>query len=108
MMPAPAYLLHENATVLCLDGGQATPMATNQRVKVSGHKIVTRPIIYEIRFCKLPPSSGGPCATAQWTSAAKRVKASGIPVLFKDSQAKCVPTGKGVKIVSTQTRVKAT
>ena len=110
MMPAPAYLLHENATVLCLDGGQATPMTTDQRVKVSGHKIVTEPGPYTIKRCPKPspPVANGPCVSALWESAAKRVKASGKAVLFKDSQAKCVPTGTGVNIVSTQTRVKAT
>lgn len=106
----PAHLLHENATVLCLHSGQARPMATNQRVKVSGQKIVTQPGPYTIAGCILPspPTANGPCVTAQWTSAATRVKASGMPVLYKDSQAICAPTGTGVNIISTQTRVKVT
>jgi uncharacterized Zn-binding protein involved in type VI secretion len=105
-----AYLLHENATVLCVHppGGQAKPAVTDQRVKVSGKKIVTQPSIYNISGCTLPTQSGGPCVTAQWTSAATRVKVSGMPVLFKDGQAKCAPTGTGLNIVSTQTRVKVT
>jgi hypothetical protein len=105
-----AYLLHENATVQCIHSGQARPMVTNQRVKVSGQKIVTQPSPYTISGCTLPspPTANGPCATAQWTSAATRVKASGMPVLFKDSQATCAPTGTGVNIISTQTRVKVT
>jgi uncharacterized Zn-binding protein involved in type VI secretion len=102
-------MLHENATVLCLHSpGQAKPTVTDQRVKVSGQKIVTQPGPYTISGCILPTQAGGPCVTAQWTSAATRVKASGMPVLFKDSQATCIPTGTGVNIMSTQTRVKVT
>jgi hypothetical protein len=105
-----AFMLHENATVLCLHSGQAKPAVTDQRVKVSGQKIVTQPGPYTISGCTLPPpnAANGPCVTAMWTSAATRVKASGMPVLFKDSQATCAPTGTGVNIISTQLRVKVT
>lgn len=105
-----AFLLHDNATVLCLHNGQARPNVTNQRVKVSGQKIVTQPGPYTISGCTLPspPTANGPCVSAQWTSAATRVKAGGIPVLYKDSRATCAPTGTGVNIISTQTRVKVT
>lgn len=107
-----AYLLHENAIVLCVHppGGQAKPTVTDQRVKVSGQKIVTLPGPYTITGCPLqsPPAPTGPCLSALWTSAATRVKAGGIPVLFKDSKAICAPTGTGLNIVSTQTRVKVT
>jgi hypothetical protein len=41
-----------------------------------------------------------------WSSAATRVKASGLPVLLSDSQATCAPTGTGLNIVMTQQRVK--
>ncbi len=105
----PGYLLHENAIVQCLHSpGQAKPTKTDLRVKVSGQKIVTQLAPYTISGCSLPPppSGNGPCATAKWTSAATRVKASGQPVLLKDSQAVCAPTGTGLNIVSTQTRVK--
>jgi len=101
------FLLHENATVLCSHPpGQAKPTVTNPRVKVSGQKIVTQSSIYSISGCILPPQSGGPCATAQWTSAATRVKADGVSVLLADSKASCVPTGTGLNIISTQRRVK--
>lgn len=103
-----SFILHENATVVCLHTGQARPTVTDQRVKVSGNKIVTQPPPYTVSGCTLPPQSGGPCATAAWTSAATRVKASSQPVLLSDSQATCAPTGTGVNIVLTQTRVKAT
>jgi len=102
-----SYLLHENAMVVCLHSGQAQPKVTNQRVKVSGNKIVTQPPLYTISGCTLPPptSGNGPCTTASWTSAATRVKASGQPVLLDDSQAICTPSGTGLNIMLTQTRV---
>ena len=105
----PGHLLHENAIVQCVHPpGRANPTQTDRRVKVSGQKIVTQPAPYTISGCSLPPppAGNGPCVTANWTSAATRVKASGQPVLLTDSQALCVPTGTGLNIVSTQTRVK--
>ena len=102
------FLLHDSATVLCLHTGQATPMQTNKRVKVSGQPIVTRANIYNIKGCKLPTQSGGPDLTAAWTSASTRIKAGGVPVLLKNSQAKCAPTGTTLNIITTQTRVKGT
>lgn len=103
-----SYLLHENATVLCLHAGQAQPTVTDQRVTVGGQKVVTQSAPYTISGCTLPPpiAANGPCVTAMWMSAATRVKASGLPVLLSDSQATCVPTGTGVNIVMTQVRVK--
>ena len=55
----PAFMLHENATVLCLHSGQAKPAVTNQRVKVSGQKIVTQPGPYTISGCILPTKPAG-------------------------------------------------
>ena len=105
----PGYLLHEKADVQCLHvPGQASPNSTDLRVKVSGQKIVTQLALYTISSCSLPspPAANGPCAMAGWLSAAIRVRASGQPVLLKDSQALCAPSGTGLNIVSTQTRVK--
>lgn len=108
----PGYLLHEHATVHCDHSplGKATPNQTDRRVKVSGSYIVTKVVPYTITGCTQPaPSAGnGPCATAIWQTAAIRVRASGQPVLLKDSQALCAPTGVGLKVVLTQTRVKGT
>jgi hypothetical protein len=108
----PGHLLHENATVHCAHSppGQATPNTTDRRVRVSGAYIVTKAVPYTVTGCSMPPPSAGngPCTTAIWTSAALRVRASGQRVLLKDSQALCAPTGTGLKVVSTQTRVKGT
>lgn len=101
------YILHEGAQVQCLDGGQAEPLNVNPRVTVSGMSIVTQSTQYTIAACPLASSSTGVfCATATWTKAASHVKASGVPVVLDDSEAKCINTGKGLKVVSTQKRVK--
>ncbi len=103
-----AYLLHQGATVQCMHGGQAQPTVTSQKVKVGGQQIVTQSGSYTISGCSLKPQAGGPCATATWTSAAKKVKSNGNSVLLKDSEATCTPPGTGLNVVSTQTRVKGT
>ena len=102
------YVLHENALVLCKHFGPATPTVTDRRVKVNGMPIVTQPTPYTITGCGLLASGNTPCATASWTSAATRVKASGQAVLLKDSQAICTPTNTDLNIVLTQLRVKGT
>jgi hypothetical protein len=102
----PGYLLHQGATVLCMHAGQAQPGAPYLRAKVSGQQIVIQPTIYNISGCTLPSNAGGPCVTAQFVTAATRVRAGGAPVLLQDSKAVCTPTGTGVNIVVTQVRVK--
>ena len=104
------YLLHQGATVQCLHEGQAQPIVTSQKVKVGGQFIVTQSGSYTIAGCSYPtpPNGNGPCVTAQWISAATRVTANGTPVLLKDSNAICTPTGTGLDVLTTQTRVKGT
>ena len=104
------YMLDTSATVQCLHAGQAQPVASNPRVKMNGQPIVTQTNSYTVSGCTMPtpPNGNGPCVSAQWTSAATRVKAGGTPVLTRDSQATCVPTGTGLTILNTQMRVKAT
>lgn len=107
----PGFLLHLGATVNCSHApGQATPTVTNPRVTVSGQPIVTLPGPYTVAGCSMPPPSAGngPCVTAQFTTAATRITASGQPVLLQDSQAICAPTGTPLLIVATQTRVTGT
>lgn len=104
----PGFLLHMGATVLCSHAGQAQPMTTNPRVSVSNQPIVTQSDMYTIAGCILqpPPIANGPCVTAQWVSAATRIRAGGVPVLLQDSQAICTPSGTPLNIVMTQTRVR--
>lgn len=100
-------LLHQGATVMCVHGGQAQPTSPNPRVKVAGQQIVTQPAPYTVAGC---PFVAGlvpmPCLTAQWIVGAQRIRAGGVPVLLRDSQAACVPNGTGVNVVATQFRVK--
>ena len=103
----PGFLLHQGATVLCLHGGQATPTAPNPRVRVDGQPVVTQPAPHTIAGCPFATPGGPmPCVTAQWVTAALRVRAGGMPVLLQDSQAICIPNGTPVNIVLTQMRVK--
>lgn len=104
----PGFLLHLGATVQCLHAGQAQPSVTSPRVAVTGQPIVTMPSLYTVTACALTGTPNPPCVTAQWTIAATRVMAAGQPVLLQDSQAVCTPTGTGLQIVVTQTRVRGT
>lgn len=105
----PGYLLHQGATVLCMHAGQAQATVPNPRVKVSGQQTVQQPNPWIIAGCPFITPSGSPmpCVTAQWVTAATRVKAGGMPLLLQDSQAVCIPNGTGVNIAMTQARVKA-
>lgn len=103
----PGYVLHVGATILCLHGGQAQATAPNPRVKVAGQAVVTQSAPHTVAGCLFNVSgSPSPCVTAQWVTAALRVKAGGMPVLLQDSQALCVPNGTGVNVVMTQVRVR--
>ncbi len=103
----PGFLLHQGATVLCLHTGQAQPTAPNPRVKVGGQMVTTQTVPYTVAGCIFNVSGApSPCVTAQWVTAATRVRASNAPVLLQDSQAICAPNGTGVNIVLTQVRVK--
>ena len=104
----PGFLLHRGATVLCLNAGLAQPLVTDLRVKVGGMPVVVQTAPYTIAGCTRPPAAGGPCATAQWVTAATRVRAGGVPVLLEDSRAICAPTGTGLNVIVTQKRARAT
>ncbi len=103
------FILHQNATVLCMHGGQAQATAPNPRVMVGGQPVVTQSAPHTVAGCPfVAGSTPMPCVTAQWVTAALRVRVGGVPVLLQDSQAVCVPNGTGVNIVMTQLRVQAT
>jgi len=105
----PGFLLHMGATVMCMHGGQAQPTSPNPRVKVAGQPVVTQAAPHTVAGCSfVPPGGNGPCVTAQWVTAAVRVKAGGMPLLLQDSQAICTPTGTPLTIVLTQMRVRGT
>jgi len=96
-------LLHIGADVKCMHAGSAQPNYISFRVKVNGHAVVLQTSHYTIAGCGLSTS---PCVTATWKTAASRIKSEGVPLLLQNSQARCVPTGTGLNILSTQTHVK--
>ena len=101
------FLLHVGATVICSHGGQALPTAPNPRVKVSSQPIVTQSAPYTVAGCPFATPGGPlPCVTAQWVTAAVRVKADGMPVLLQESQAITAPNGVPLNVLVTQPRVK--
>ena len=102
----PGFLLHVGATVFCQHAGQATPTAPDARVRVSNQPVVTQPYPHVVAGCGLTGTSNPPCITAQWVTAATRVRAGGLPVLLQDSQAVCAPSGTGLMVAVTQTRVR--
>jgi hypothetical protein len=102
------YLLDQSAVVLCMHRGRAEPLVSNPRVKVLGQQTVQQVNPWIISGCSFSTGAGPQaCTTAEWTSAALRVKSSGQPLLLQDSQAICTPNGTGVNITMTQTRVTA-
>jgi hypothetical protein len=102
----PGYLLHVGATVLCSHAGQAQPTTPNPRVTLGGQRLVVLTTPYTVAGCPLPPQAGGPCVSAQWIVGATRVLAGGTPVLLRDSQSVCVPTGTPLTPTVVQVRVK--
>lgn len=103
----PGYVLHVGATVNCAHGGQAQATVPDPRVKVGGQPIVTQPNPHMIAGCPFNIAGAPvPCVTAQWVSAATRVRASGQLVLLQDSQAICPPNNTPLTIKKTQERVK--
>lgn len=103
----PGFLLHVGATVLCSHAGQARPAMPNPRVTVGGQPTVALPGPWLVTACPLPPSSGGPCVTAQFVTAATRVSSNGQPLLLFDSQAVCAPTGSPLLAVASQAHAAA-
>ncbi len=104
----PGTFVHVGAVVQCAHGGVAQPTVPNPRVTVSGQPILQQPMPWAVAGCTLPPppAGNGPCVTAQWITGSVRVKSMGQPILLRDSQATCTPTGTPLTIINTQIRVK--
>ena len=105
-MAAP--IVHYGATVTCIHQGLAQPLVLSPRVQVSGQLVVTLITPYSVTACGLGSTSSPPCVTAQWRTGATRVTSQGNPVIIATSQAICAPTGTGLNVLMTQTRVVAT
>lgn len=105
-MPAP--IVHLGATVLCMHGGTAQPLAPFARVLVGGQPVATQTGPYAVAGCALSATPSPPCVTAQWVVGAVRVMAGGAPVVLQTSQAVCVASGTGLLPIVVQPRVTAT
>jgi len=83
----------KSATVLCMHGGQAQATVPNPRVKISGQADHAAAEPVDDRWLSfVAGNTPMPCVTAQWTTAATRVKSGGMPLLMQDSQAVCALT----------------
>src|SRR5205085_12124797 len=103
----PGFLLHVGAVVQCAHGWVAQPVEPEPRVRVSGQPIVLQPAPYTIAGCHfVVVHVPVPCVIGTWVLGSMRVKANGVPVLLRDSQAICTPNGTPLVVVSTQVRVK--
>jgi len=105
-MPGP--VLTAVATVLCAHGGQAQPVAPDGRVRAGGAPILVAGAPLLVAGCTNPPppTGIGPCVSADFVTAAIRVRANGRPVILQDSAATCVPTGTPLAAVPAQFRVR--
>jgi hypothetical protein len=101
----PGFGVQVGATVLCSHAGQAQPVAPDARVRLSGQPAVTQTSPWSVAGCSLTGTTTPPCVTAQFVTAALRVRAGGAPLVLTDSQAVCTPTGTPLQIVMTQVRV---
>lgn len=105
-MPAP--VLHLGATVMCSHAGQATPLAPNPRVLLSGQPVVTLASPWAVAACGLTGSGAPPCATGQFIVGAARVLVAGAPVATMAGSSVCTPSGTPLLPLVAQMRVMAT
>jgi uncharacterized Zn-binding protein involved in type VI secretion len=105
-MPGP--IIHLGATVTCSHAGQAQPVTAVPRVTVGGAPVVTLAVPYVIAGCALASVPSPPCASAQWTAGAQRVRVLGQPVAIQGGQSTCLPTGTPLLPTAVQPRVVAT
>ena len=103
-----SLLVQQGAAVACAHMGQAQPTAANPRVLLSGAPTVTTAVPWMVAGCPFPPTSGGPCVSAQWVSGTVRVTSMGQPLVVSTGSAVCAPTGVPLTVLSAQPRVRAT
>ena len=104
-MPA---VLTIGSTLLCAHGGQAISMAPAARLRLAGQPALVQ-VPFLVAGCANPPppTGTGPCVTAQFLTAATRVRSMGLPLLVDSGLSICVPTGTPLTAVALQARVSA-
>ena len=90
-MPSP--ILHQGAIVTCSHGGTAVPTAPFARVLIAGQPVVTQGAPWLVTGCSLPHDGDGPCVSATFITAARRVFAGGVPPLLMESTGIAPPGG---------------
>lgn len=104
----PGHMVEQSATVMCAHGASASPTTPNPRVKVGGQMTVLSTGPYTVAGCPFTTGANPfPCVTGQWITFSVRVKSNGQPLVLRDSQSVCTPTGTPLTIAMTQVRVKA-
>jgi hypothetical protein len=105
----PGFLIQQGAVVMCVHGGQATPVVPNPAVTLDGLPTCLVPDSWVIAGCPgVPPAIVPPCVSAQWIVGTTRVTSYGQPLLTQTSEAVCAPAGTPLLPLVTQTRVSAT
>lgn len=104
----PGLLIQQGATVMCIHGGQAMPVAPNPSVTLGGMPSCLLPDPWSVAGCPGIPPAIPPCVTASWVTGTVRVTSYGLPLLVESSQAVCVPPGTPLLPIVTQVRVNAT
>ena len=99
-------LLSDISLVVCDHGGRALPISAATRVRVLGRPVIVQSTAYAITDCPLPVAGGGPCASGGFITFARRLTASGAPVVLDSSQGVCAPTAAALRVVLAQDRVK--
>lgn len=102
----PGQGIQQGASVLCAHGGTAQPSMSSVRVRIAGAAAIALPTPWTVSGCPFPPVSGGPCATAIWTTGSARVTSMGQPLAIQGGSATCAPTGTPLTAVGAQPRVK--
>ena len=99
------FLIQLGATVLCAHAGQATAMAPNPRVLLSGQPSVLLSAPWVVAGCPLVPPPLPPCVTGQWILGTLRVMSNGQPLVVQSGQGITIPNGTPLLPVAMQTRV---
>lgn len=103
-----ASVLTAGSFLLCAHGGQARSPLPAPRIRVAGQPaLVQVPLIVSGCVNAPPPANTGPCITAQFLTAAMRVRSMGLPLLVESGQSVCATTGTPLTATALQARVSA-
>ena len=103
-----ASVLTIGSVVLCAHGGRATATGIAMRIRIEGQPaLVQAPLVVAGCANPPPPSGTGPCVTAQFVTAATRVRSMGLPLLTDWGPSICTPTGTPLSVAVVQPRVSA-